>query len=224
MSTSITPVIEDFLSIIYRLEEIYGFARTTDIAKTLKISPGSVVNILKKLSDMGLINYSKYKGIRLTDDGRKIAEDVIKKHRLVERLLVDIIGVDEIKAHIVAHKLEHHVEDILEDIARVLENPDRCPHGNPISPKVSVNEICLVELEEGSTGIIVRIANESTDILNMLKSNSIWIGVRIKVIKKSHDSILVDTGEKSLLITNKIARGIFVHGEERCPRSINSVH
>ncbi|MEM2922573.1 MAG: metal-dependent transcriptional regulator, partial [Candidatus Bathyarchaeia archaeon] len=103
----ISPSIEDYLENIYKLEEKEGVARTKDLADKMHVGLGTITNTVEMFERQGLVAHRPYKGIKLTRGGRKIALDVIRRHRLAERLLTDILKVDWSKAHELACKLEH---------------------------------------------------------------------------------------------------------------------
>ncbi|KPV64610.1 MAG: manganese transport transcriptional regulator [Candidatus Bathyarchaeota archaeon BA2] len=109
---------EEYLEVIYRLEEKTGFARTMELARKLKVVPGSVTNTIEGLERRGLVTHEPYKGVKLTEKGRKIALNVLRGHRLAELLLTEILHVDWSEVHEVACKLEHV---IAADIMKPLE-------------------------------------------------------------------------------------------------------
>ena len=90
--SEVTSAVEDYLVTIYRLEEAFGMARTTIIAKELNVKPGTVSKIVSKLELKGLVERTKYRGVKLTKEGRRIAEKIVWKHRIIERFLYDYVG------------------------------------------------------------------------------------------------------------------------------------
>jgi DtxR family Mn-dependent transcriptional regulator len=129
----LTAAVEDYTKAIYRLEERDGSASTTDLAALLDVKPGSVSGMLRKLSSLGLVEHERYRGVRLTDKGRRVALEVIRHHRLLELFLVKNLGMTEDEVHAEAEVLEHALSEELEElIARKLGDPTVDPHGGPI--------------------------------------------------------------------------------------------
>jgi len=129
----ITTAVEDYAKAIYTLEERAGSASTNDLAALLDVKPGSVSGMLKKLSALGLVEHERYRGVRLTEKGRRVALEVIRHHRLLELFLVENLGMTEDEVHAEAEVLEHALSEELEElIARKLGDPTVDPHGDPI--------------------------------------------------------------------------------------------
>ena len=131
-----TAAVEDYAKAIYTLEERDGAASTNDLAALLDVKPGSVSGMLRKLSGLGLVEHERYRGVRLTEKGRRVALEVIRHHRLLELFLVENLGMTEDEVHAEAEVLEHALSEELEElIARKLGNPTIDPHGDPIPSK-----------------------------------------------------------------------------------------
>jgi len=129
----ITSSIEEYLETLYALEEEKKPASTTEIAKRLEISAPSVTEMLKRLAELGYIQYEPYKEVTLTDKGRQMAKRVTRKHRVLERFLHDILSIRKDKAHKQACEMEHVLTDEVETgICKMLGQPDRCPDGKLI--------------------------------------------------------------------------------------------
>lgn len=127
--------IEEYIETIYDLESRGGAAKTTAIAKCLKISPASVTEALQNLSDKGFVVYEPYQGATLTDEGKKVAGTIKRKHRLLEVFLTNNLHLNKERVHDEACKMEHTIaEDTENALCRMLDAPDRCPHGSPIAP------------------------------------------------------------------------------------------
>ena len=127
--------VEEYLETIYDLESRDGSAKTTAIAKCLKIAPASVTEVLKSLSDKGFVQYEPYHGATLTEAGKKIADTIKRKHRLLEVFLTDVLKLNREKVHDEACRMEHTIsEDTENALCKMMNAPARCPHGSPISP------------------------------------------------------------------------------------------
>jgi len=127
--------VEEYLEAIYDIAGTDGAAKTTAIAKCLKVAPASVTEALQSLAEKNLVNYEPYKGASLTDEGKKIAETIKRRHRLLEVFLADVLHINRTKVHDEACRMEHTIsEDTENALCRMLNAPSRCPHGSPISP------------------------------------------------------------------------------------------
>jgi DtxR family Mn-dependent transcriptional regulator len=207
-----TAVIEEYLECIYKLQEKSGVARTSDIVKSLGVVPGTVTNTVKWLEKEGLVTHKPYKGVKLTQKGRKIALQVIRRHRLSERLLVDILGMEWDKVHDAACKLEHSLTDeVIKPLEKVLKHPKTCPHGNPIPTKcggiVEEKSQPLLELAIGERSTIVKITEEKADLLHYLDKLGLVPGASIEVLEKApfNGPITVKVGSTSHAISRAIA-------------------
>jgi DtxR family Mn-dependent transcriptional regulator len=208
----ISAVIEEYLECIYRLQEKNGVARTNDIVKELKVVPGTVTNIIRWLKKKGLVIHQPYKGAKLTRKGRKIAIQVIRKHRLSERLLTDILHIEWDKVHEIACKLEHSItEEIIKPLEKALKHPKTCPHGNPIPTACGgITEEKLVPLTNfaiGRKGTIAKITEERMDLLQYLSSLGIMPGALIEILEKTpfNGPITVKVGLTRHALSRQIA-------------------
>jgi len=191
MSTAqeISATLEEYLEAIYKLEKKKGSAKTGDLAKTLNVALGTITNTIESMEKQSLVTHKPYKGVKLTKKGRKIALDVIRRHRLSERLLTDILRLEWSKAHDAACKLEHAImdEDIIKPLEEVLGKPKTCPHGNPIpseSGKI-IEEKCerLTTFQKGEKGVIAKITDERVELLQYLSALGLVPGAHVQVEK-----------------------------------------
>lgn len=212
---------EMYLKTIYNLEWKNGAARTGDIAKILKITPGSVTNTLEVLEGKGLVVREPYKGVNLTDQGRKLALSVFRKHRLAERLLVDLLHMDWAESHEEACRLEHSIsEEVANLIQKTLDDPKTCPHGNPIPDEngsvIPMKSDALSNLENGEHATVSMIPDESTELLHYLSTLRMVPGAKIAIEEKApfKGPMLVKVGDNSYPISLDVAAGIFVSKEK----------
>src|SRR5919198_3450183 len=160
----LTAAVQDYAKAIYTLETREGTVATTALAERLGVRPASVSGMLRKLSDLGLVEHERYRGVRLTERGRRVALEVIRHHRLVELFLVESLGMTWDEVHAEAEVLEHALSEELEElIARKLGDPTVDPHGDPIpSRELKLAEtpaFALTELEPGEAATFVRISD-----------------------------------------------------------------
>ena len=213
---NLTEATEEYLETIYRLQEKDGRARTKDLVRLLKVVPGSVTNTIERLERKGYIVHEPYRGVRLTEKGRKIALQVIRRHRLCERLLTDILHVEWEKAHEIACKLEHAFpRDIVKKLEKALGHPKTCPHGNPIPTDCGgifeEESQPLMDLKSGESAVVAKITEEESSMLEYFARAGILPGAIIKVLRKvPNKSLLVRVGDKNHELNESMASAIKV--------------
>ncbi len=204
--TKESPRTEEYLEYIYKLQEMHESATTSKLAERLELAPSSVSEMLKQLEQKELVKYAE-KGVVLTTEGELKAKKVIRKHRLSERLLTDILGFKWDKVHEEACRLEHDISPEMEDkIEEKLGNPKTCPHGYPIPDKdgliVQDNSVKLSELKANEKGIIRSVFEENSEMLQYLGSLGLYpqVDIEVKSIAPFGGPILVIVAgeEKSL--------------------------
>lgn len=213
----VSPTIEEYLEQIYRLEKEHGLARTKHIAEMVGVSLGTVSNTIEALEQHNLVTHEPYKGVKLTEDGLRIAIDVIRRHRLAERLLTDFLKVDWSRVHEHACGLEHAItDDLTKPLEKALGYPKTCPHGNPIPTMCGgiLEEASqpLLERDKGETSIVVKIVKERQDILQYLLTMNLVPGVSIEVVEKEpfNGPITVNVNGRIHHISRDIASIVWV--------------
>ncbi len=190
MMEQVTAVVEEYLEAIYRLQEKGGVARTGDLVDLLQVVPGTVTNTVKRLEREDYITHQPYKGVRLSEKGHRIAIRVVRRHRLSERLLTDILHLEWDKVHEAACKLEHGMTDeIIKPLEKALKHPKTCPHGNPIPTKcggiIEEKSQPLAELNEKEQAIVMKITEEKSDLLSYLNTLGIVPGATVEIVAKA---------------------------------------
>lgn len=212
-----TPGIEEYLEALFHLQEVARPVSTKELAKKLGISPASVAEMTKRLTDQKLVVYRPYRGMTLTDKGRKAAAVLVRRHRLSERFLADMLGVPWEDIHEEACKFEHIISDSVEEkLLEALGNPETCPHGNPIPtaagtvPKEVLARLC--ELKPGERAIIAKITEEEPSFLKYLASLGLLPRVKIKVqeVAPFDGPILARVGQATYALGREIAAQIWV--------------
>ena len=183
-----TASVQDYLAAIYDLAGSGKPVIGARLAKHMKVSPPAVTEALQRMARAGYIRLSAGKAISLTKKGRAMAEVMARRHRLLERWLTDILGLNWTEAHEEAHRLEHAPSPKVEDrLAAILGMPSTCPHGNPIpgmaGPTTS-HPFPLDQAKEGSTVVVERITEEAEadkKLLEHLWQNVVRPGVTLKI-------------------------------------------
>src|SRR5256885_12515395 len=214
---ALTAAVQDYAKSIYPLKPRDGAASTTELAALLEVRPASVSGMLRKLSDLGLVEHERYHGVRLTERGRRVALEVIRHHRLVELFLVESLGMTWDEVHAEAEVLEHALSEELEElIAAKLGNPTVDPHGDPIPSRelelAETSAPALVELEPGETATFVRISDTDPEMLRYLGERGIVPGTRLEVVDRQpfDGPLFVRVGGKVHALGAVLARAMHV--------------
>jgi len=185
-----TSAIEDYAKAIYSLELREGDMVTTNaIAERLGVTPASASGMVKRLSELGLVEHEPYRGVTLTDDGRRVALEVMRHHRLLELYLFESLGVPWDRVHKEAEVLEHVLSEELEElIAAKLGDPTVDPHGDPIPTReLTIEErktSSMQSLRAGDRGTFTRVSDSDPEMLRFLADHGIAPGDRFEVIDK----------------------------------------
>lgn len=209
---------ENYIKAIFHLQEGEGNVSTNALAAELHTRAASVTDMLKKLKTKKLLNYERYKGVRLTIEGKKLALAIVRKHRLWEFFLVNTLqfGWDEV--HEVAEELEHiSSRKLVEKLDAFLGHPKFDPHGDPIPDShgkmVVQQQFNLMDLPVNQPAELSGVGSQSTELLEILKHKHIGIGTRLEVRKKfSFDnSIEIKIrNQNAFTISQQLAQVLFV--------------
>ena len=229
----ISENIEEYLEVLYRNGSNKEQVSTTKLSKELGIAPGSVTQMLKKLEKLGYIDYTPYKGATLTDEGMKIAQKITRKHRILEKFLIDVLKIKEENVHDQACEMEHTLSDEAERaLCAMLNNPDVCPDNNIIPAcnfdfdschqcysqkdfdKIvnrQFNLLSISELTSNTDGTVSFIRGDS-DLLDEISDLGIRIGSQIKYTPNENQaeiySVIID--DEELSISREMANNIFI--------------
>lgn len=215
----ITPPIEDYLKAIYTIYRERGDPRasTSAIAARMKVSAASATNMMQKLAEMRLVEYTPYKGVQLTVAGEKIALEVVRHHRLIELYLAEALGYSWDTVHDEAERLEHVISEEFEDrIDAMLGHPTTDPHGDPIPPKQGrPPEDVHRPLNEVATGdrvIVRRVSDRDGELLRSLSSLNLVPGARITIVERAGygGSITLERNGETVAIDERLASKVFV--------------
>ncbi|MFA5867907.1 MAG: metal-dependent transcriptional regulator [Actinomycetota bacterium] len=182
----ITPGIEEYLEALFHLQEEGKAVSTKALAEKLSLKPASVSEMVKKLAALKLVRHKPYRGVTLTKNGQKAAASLVRRHRLSERFLADMLGVPWDELHDEACKFEHVISDKVEEkLLEALGDPETCPHGNPIpTADGKVSEQAAVPLSRfgpGESGVIAKITEEKPEFLQYLASLGMLPDVSVQV-------------------------------------------
>lgn len=210
---------ENYLKILFMLQRTHlGYVKTSSLAKRLTVAPSSVTEMVKKLADKGLLTYSPYKGVRLTDSGLNEGRNMVRRHRIIELFLHDVLGVSWTKVHQEAEQLEHVVsDDLINRMEKVLDFPKYDPHGDPIPSKEGVipDQGELIMLKDAELGLhykVVRVLDEGEDFLTFVEKLGLYLNQRVKVVSilSFDQSLELETGSGNVQVSGYVAKHIWV--------------
>jgi DtxR family Mn-dependent transcriptional regulator len=208
---------ENYIKIIFKIEtESGGEASTNAIAEAAQTKAASVSDMLRKLGQKGLINYVKYQGVTLTDEGRRHALAIIRKHRLWEVFLVNKLGYKWDEIHDIAEQLEHiQSTDLIERLDAFLEHPQFDPHGDPIPNArgefARKQQVFLSEMEPGKKGTIAGVKDSSTVFLQYLDKIGIAIHSSFEIVDKIEydQSVELRVDGRRMFISRDVAHNLY---------------
>jgi DtxR family Mn-dependent transcriptional regulator len=217
-----SSAVEDYAKAIYALERRGGHGVTTNaLAERLGVTPASASGMVKRLDELGLVQHQPYHGVSLTDEGRRVALEVMRHHRLLELYLVESLGVSWDRVHEEAEVLEHVLSENLEElIAAKLGDPTHDPHGDPIPTRdLTIDEgrtESLQTLETGAKGTFARVSDSDPDMLRFLAERGIAPGDSFEVVDKQpfDGPLFVRFGEAVHVLGGSLAKAmrVEVHG------------
>ena len=223
----LTGPVEDYLKAIYDLERVGEPASTNDIADRLAVSPASVSGMVRRLADQGLITHEPYRGVRLTGDGRRAALRTLRRHRILECYLTEVLGFSWDVVHAEAERLEHAAsEELIERMAAALGDPVLDPHGAPIPTRDGrVEEATLRTLAEAGAGEQVRVRrvqDEDPSRLRYLAELGIRPGALVRILDRApFDGPITlwvgESGGSTRAVGVALAGHVFVDGAGTSP-------
>jgi len=208
--------VQDYAKAVYALQARGSTAvSTNDLAARLGVTPGSVSGMVRKLTEVGIVEHEPYHGVRLTEEGRRVALEVLRHHRLLELFLAQELGMPWDQVHAEAEVLEHVLSEELEQlIAARLGNPTVDPHGDPIpTTQLDIDERptrSVDELPVGAAGRFVRVSDSDPEMLRYLAEHGIALGNRLQVTERQPfgGPVFVRFGERELPLGGQLARAM----------------
>jgi DtxR family Mn-dependent transcriptional regulator len=219
-----SSTVENYLKAIYQGQSsLAGEDRLVpmgQVASALSVAPGTATTMVKALAESGLAVYEPYSGVRLTAAGEKLAGLVLRRHRLVELFLVQVMGMSWAEVHDEAEQLEHVVsERLIERIDEMLGHPTRDPHGDPIpnpDGAIASRELdTLLTCPVGTPVRVTRIADQDPAFLRFIESNDLKPGqpVEVETRDAAADSVRLRKGDKTLTIGTRAASKLLVESD-----------
>jgi len=202
---------EEYLQTIYWLEEARLPITGANIARAMQLSAPTVHEMVGRLEADGYVNRREDKSLEFTSSGREHASAVVRRHRLIERFLTDVLGIPWHEVHEEAERLEHAMSPVLEErMLAAIGDAKTCPHGHPIVEGARIDGVPLADVEEGASVTILRFENEAEDLLLYLKEAGLYPGLEGTLAESGEDEVAVDASGERLSVTRSVAETVSV--------------
>jgi DtxR family Mn-dependent transcriptional regulator len=209
---------EHYLEIIFWLEEAGLPITGANIARAMQVAPPTVHEMVGRLERDGFISRDEDRSLAFTDDGRRHAESVVRRHRLVERFLTDVLGIPWDEVHEEAERMEHAMSPRIEASMRAaIGDATTCPHGHPIVAGAREPGVPLADVVPGATVRVLRFENEAEDLLHYLKESGLYPGLEGTLAESGEDEITVDAADGRIGITRSVAETVSVAADPSPP-------
>jgi DtxR family transcriptional regulator, Mn-dependent transcriptional regulator len=210
---------EEYLQILFWLQEA-GLALTgANVARAMQLSAPTVHEMVGRLERDGYITRGQNRAIAFTADGARQAETIVRRHRLIERFLTDILGVPWDEVHEEAERLEHAMSPVLEErMLAAIGDAKTCPHGHPIAAGFREVGVPLADVEVGAAVRVLRFENEAEDLLHYLKASGLEPGLRGTLAARDHREVVVQSADgRRCSVTPSVAETVSVVADPSPP-------
>jgi len=208
---------EEYLQTIFWLMEAGLPITGANIAKAMQLSPPTVHEMIKRLERDGYVTRSADKILHLTDEGRVEAEQITRRHRMIERFLTDVLGIPWDEVHEEAERLEHAMSPVLEERMRAaIGEANTCPHGHPIDG-VREQGAPLADVDLGAKIVVLRFENEAESLLHYLMDIGLHPGLEATVVAKDDEMVLIESADRKHEITRTVAETVTVRADPAPP-------
>jgi len=215
----LSPSQEDYLKQIYLLGDGNSPVSTHDLSQRLEVRPASVTGMVQRLAEQQFVVHEPYRGVRLTDDGRRVALEMLRHHRLLETFLEQVLGYGWDEVHEEAERLEHVISERFEAcIAETMGHPTRDPHGDPI-PDAELRlptperEVRLSRMAAGRGGTLTRVGAQDGDSLKFLGRSGLVPGTGVTMVSSGVKSVRITIDHTDLVLKREIAEELWIEEE-----------
>jgi DtxR family Mn-dependent transcriptional regulator len=208
---------EEYLQIMYWLEEARLAITGANIARAMQVSAPTVHEMLGRLESDGYVTRASDKSLRFTPTGKEQAADIVRRHRLIERFLTDVFDIPWDQVHEEAERLEHWMSPVVEErMRKAIGDAKTCPHGHPIFEGEREQGVPLADVEEGADVRILRFENEAEDLLHFLRDSGLQPGLE-GTLAESGDDVIVESDGRKLVVSRSVAETVSVIADPAPP-------
>ncbi len=209
---------EEYLQSMFWLEEAGLPITGANIARAMQLSAPTVHEMIGRLEHDGYVNRSDDKSLSFTADGRDHAQTIVRRHRLIERFLTDVLGVPWDEVHEEAERLEHAMSPVLEErMLAAIGDATTCPHGHPIVDGVREQGVLLADCAEGAQIVVLRFENEAEELLHYLRDTGLQPGLAGEISSSGDDSVVVASEDGEHEVSRSVAETVSVRAEPSPP-------
>jgi DtxR family Mn-dependent transcriptional regulator len=209
---------QEYLEIIFWLEEA-GLPMTgANIARAMQLSPPTVHEMVGRLIDDGYVERNADKSLAFTNSGREHASHIVRRHRMIERFLTDVLGIPWDEVHEEAERIEHAMSPVLEERMRAaIGDATTCPHGHPIVEGVRETGALLADVQVGAKVHVLRFENEAEELLHYLKAAGLEPGLEGTLENSDEDEITIASADGSHRVSRSVAETVSVRADPAPP-------
>jgi DtxR family Mn-dependent transcriptional regulator len=212
---------EEYLQTLYWLHEVRLPMTGANVARAMQVSPPTVHEMVGRLERDGYITRAANKAISFTDAGLEQAEGIVRRHRLIERFLTDVLGIPWDEVHEEAERLEHAMSPVLEErMLAAIGDAKTCPHGHPIEPGARIETVPLADVAEGAAVTVVRFENEAEDLLHYLKDSGLEPGLHGTLASRDEARVVLRAGGRQLEVEATVAETVSVLADPSPPARV----
>jgi DtxR family transcriptional regulator, Mn-dependent transcriptional regulator len=209
---------EEYLQTMFWLEEAGLQINGANIARAMQLSPPTVHEMIGRLEGDGYVERADDKSLTFTQRGRGEAEAIVRRHRLIERFLTDVLGIPWDEVHEEAERLEHAMSPVLEErMLAAIGDAKTCPHGHPIVEGAREEGVLLADVEPGADVRVLRFENEAEEILHYLKGTGLYPGLEGKLESSDEDEIVVASDDGRHAVSKSVAETVSVKADPAPP-------
>jgi DtxR family Mn-dependent transcriptional regulator len=209
---------EEYLQTMFWLAEAGLQINGANIARAMQLSPPTVHEMIGRLEEDGYVERADDKSLIFTDRGRGEAQSIVRRHRLIERFLTDVLGIPWDEVHEEAERLEHAMSPVLEErMLAAIGDAKTCPHGHPIVEGAREEGVLLADVEPGANVQVLRFENEAEEILHYLKGTGIHPGLKGTLESSSPDEVVVGSDEGRHPVSKSVAETVSVRADPAPP-------
>jgi DtxR family Mn-dependent transcriptional regulator len=209
---------EEYLQTIYWLKEARLPITGANIARAMQLSAPTVHEMLGRLESDGYVTRNEDKSLDFTDSGHDHASAIVKRHRLIERFLTDVLGIPWDEVHEEAERLEHAMSPVLEErMLAAIGDAKTCPHGHPIVEGVREEGVPLADVEVGARVRVLRFENEAEDLLHYLKESGLYPGLEAELHSADDEDVSVEADGERFTVTRSVAETVSVRADPSPP-------
>jgi DtxR family transcriptional regulator, Mn-dependent transcriptional regulator len=213
-----TAAEEEYLQTIFWLEEAGLPITAANMARAMQLSAPTVHEMVGRLETDGYVKRAADKSLSFTESGREHASQIVRRHRLIERFLTDVLNIPWDEVHEEAERLEHAMSPTLEErMLAAIGDAKTCPHGHPIAAGTREQGVPLADVEEGAKLRILRFENEAEDLLHYLKASGLYPGLEGTLAAAGEDEVAIESNGARHVVTRSVAETVSVTADPSPP-------